>query len=111
MPLPLRQLRFLERPWPWLALGTFVCATSLAVAVAIDASLLQPLDRDVFARTLHGYTHLGLLTGTFAALALAVVVAYTFRKRWWQEQLPIFEADASTPQAMAQCVLQIVNAD
>src|SRR5882757_2712433 len=91
-----RRLRWLERPWPWLTVGSFACMTALATGVLVELGLLERVDRELLARNLHGYTFLGLMSGIFALLSLSVVLAYSLRKRWWQEHFPLVRSTMMT---------------
>src|SRR5262249_55276136 len=91
-----RQLRLLERPLPWIALGVMAILFSAVLGFIVDFGLLEHVDRETFGAPLRGYTLIGLASGVFALLSLGVVLVYSLRKRSWQERLPLFRSTMMT---------------
>src|SRR5262249_11846809 len=69
-----RQLRFLERPLPWLTLALITVLFVAALGFVVDFGLFEHVDRELLGAPLRGYTLIGLASGVFALLSLGVVL-------------------------------------
>src|SRR5437762_2757068 len=96
-PLLQRKLRPLEKPWPWLVVGT-IATTFFVVLVVLGTSgaLESILDKESLGRELRGYTGTGLALGALAFLMSFLALVYSLRKRAMQERLPFGRATMMT---------------
>jgi hypothetical protein len=96
-PLLQRKLRLLERPWPWLAVGTAATAFFVVLVILGTSGALESiLDKELLGRELRGYTGTGLALGASAFVMSAIALAYSLRKRAMQERLPFGRATMMT---------------
>jgi len=81
-----RRLRFFERQWPWLVGSALLALFTAAVAVALDAGILD--EYEIFPGIARGYTFTGVLLGVSSLVLCGLTFFYAFRKRGLQEALP-----------------------
>jgi len=91
-----RRPRWLERPIFWLLGAALTGLVVVVLALGLHTGGLEELDSLIFARTVRGHTVLGLVTGIFATSLVLAVLAYSLRKRTWQERFPIFRSTMMT---------------
>jgi hypothetical protein len=95
-PLVSRRPRWPERPWIWLLGTAFTFFFIVVLALGSHTGGLEGLDALIFSRTVRGHTVLGLATGVLATFLFLAVLAYSLRKRTWQEHFPVFRSSMMT---------------
>jgi Cytochrome c554 and c-prime len=81
-----RRLRLFERHWPWLLASALTAACTAAVAIALDAGMLESYE--LFPSITRGYTFTGVLLGLSSLTLCGLSFFYALRKRGLQEALP-----------------------
>jgi Cytochrome c554 and c-prime len=81
-----RRLRLFERQWPWLVGSVLAALVTAAVALALDAGMLD--DYELFPSITRGYTFTGALLGMSSLALCGLSFFYALRKRGLQEALP-----------------------
>jgi hypothetical protein len=81
-----RRLRLFERHWPWLLASALTASCTAAVAIALDAGVLDAYE--LFPSITRGYTFTGVLLGLSSLTLCGLSFFYVLRKRGLQEALP-----------------------
>ena len=68
----------------------------MGLGLGIQLGVFEALEPRVFRPTLRGYTILGLVTGVLGLVLAFVTVAYSLRKRAFQERLTLFRSTMMT---------------
>jgi hypothetical protein len=91
-----RDVKLLERQWPWALLTCLFGALLLAFVGLTASGAFERIDPVVWGRNVRGYTGLGTLLGIVAVILTALTFFYSLRKRALQERMPFFKGTMMT---------------